>query len=122
MPRKPKLFDYSQLSDFREYAPLNSDPTDFDVSRVTEKNRRDCTTPLDLISGVDETDWGYPRRLWFATIAAGGVSTPLDPTETAFLNGSGYPLPYGGTISVILHCPLMHCDASFRRECNCWWT
>jgi hypothetical protein len=55
MPRKPKLFDYSQLSDFREYAPLNSDPTDFDVSRVTEKNCRDCTTPLDLISGVDET-------------------------------------------------------------------
>jgi hypothetical protein len=63
MPRKPKLFDYSQLSDFREYAPLNSDPTDFDVSRVTEKNRRDCTTPLDLISGVDETDWGYPAAI-----------------------------------------------------------
>ncbi len=72
------VLDYSQLSVIREYAPLNSDPMEFDIRSITETSCRDCSAHLDWIVEIADTDWSYPAAVmacdqcgWWCQYAVG---------------------------------------------------
>jgi restriction system protein len=78
MASQKLILDYSQLSDFRESAPLNTDPSAFDIWRIIEKKCRDCGASLDHSTEVSETDWGDPAAVaacnacgWWCQYAVG---------------------------------------------------
>src|SRR5258708_32697937 len=63
MPNKPQVLDYSQLSDFREYSALNTDPTEVTLLVGESRSCRDCAAPLREVADVFETAWGYPAAI-----------------------------------------------------------
>src|SRR5690349_9463889 len=73
-----KLLDYSEVSEFREYKPLDTDPVDVDVLAGESTICRYCAAPLREIEEVCETIWGYPAALlvchgcgWWCQYAVG---------------------------------------------------
>jgi len=78
MSSKRKVLDYSQLSTIREYAPLNSDPMEFDIRSITETHCRDCGGRLEWVIDIADTDWSYPAAVmachecgWWCQYAVG---------------------------------------------------
>src|SRR5687768_8114802 len=63
MTNNHQILDYSQLSDFREYHPLNTDPTEVDLLGGQSRSCRDCASHLREVPDVCETAWGYPAAI-----------------------------------------------------------
>jgi hypothetical protein len=60
-----QILDYSRLSDFREYGPLNTDPIEVDLLAGQSRSCRACASHLREVPNVFETNCGYPAAILF---------------------------------------------------------